>query len=213
MRTARDIDWSLYLVTDRTLPGGKDLLASVARAVSAGVTVVQLREKEITTRAFVALAEDLVRLLRPRGIPLIVNDRIDVALAADADGAHVGQDDMPAALARRLLGERRLLGVSVSTPDEAIRAVADGADHLGAGVVFPTATKTDYDGTIGLAGLAAITAVATVPIVAIGGIGAANIAGLAALPGLAGVAVVSAILGQPDPGAAAAGLAALWRTR
>lgn len=211
--THKSVNWSLYLVTDRALLRGRDPVAAVGEAVAAGVTVVQLREKEITTRAFIALAEDLVRLLRPRGIPLIVNDRIDVALAADADGAHVGQDDMPAVLARRLLGERRILGVSVANPAEAAAAILAGADCLGAGVVFPTQTKTDYDGTIGLAGLEAITAMATVPVVAIGGIGATNLATLAAIPSLSGVAVVSAILGQPDIGAATRHLAAIWNAR
>ena len=140
---SRPVDYSLYLVTDRSLALGRGMVEVVAAAVQGGVTVVQIREKGTGTREFLALAQALKALLDPSGIPLIVNDRLDLALACDAAGVHLGQEDMPCDIARRLLGPKRLLGVSVSDPEEARRAEAEGADYLGVSPVSirrPSAT-------------------------------------------------------------------------
>jgi thiamine-phosphate pyrophosphorylase len=138
-------------------------------------------------------------------VPLIVNDRVDVALAIDADGVHVGQDDMPAPLARRLLGAGRILGVSAGTVEEALQAQADGADYLGTGDVYGTPSKADAGAPIGVAGLAAVARAVAIPVVAIGGIQVGN-AAAAIRAGASGVAVISAVVGAPDPEAAARAL-------
>lgn len=170
--------------------------------------MVQLREKTACTRELVALAESLQELLAPRRVPLIINDRIDVALAVGAAGAHLGQNDMPAARARRLLGDGRLLGVSVSTVEEARRAESDGADYLGVSPLYATPTKTDTPPAVGLAGLRALRAATRGPLVAIGGLAAANLLPVLA-SGADGIAVVSAIMAAEDPAAAARELRAL----
>jgi thiamine-phosphate pyrophosphorylase len=195
------IDCALYLVTDRQLAAGRPLEGVVAAAVTGGCTVVQLREKEASTREMLALACRLRAVLAARGVPLLVNDRVDVALACGAAGVHLGQDDMPCREARRILGEEAVIGVSVSTVEEARRAEADGASYLGVGPVFATPTKTDAPPATGLAGLCAIRAATRLPIVAIGGIKATNAAQIVA-SGADGIAVVSAIVAAADPGAA-----------
>ncbi len=205
-------DWSLYLVTDRALIGDRDFVATVLKAVSGGVTAVQLREKSASTREMVELARNLVRALRPFRVPLIINDRVDVALAADADGVHIGQDDMDATSARHLIGRDRILGVSASTTAEARAAEKAGADYIGGGVVFDTSTKSDYTGTIGIEGLARIVDAVDIPVVAIGGIGPGAADSLRVIPGLAGLAVVSAILKAPDPATAASEILSRWRS-
>jgi thiamine-phosphate pyrophosphorylase len=192
----------LYLVTDRALAKGRPLAEVVGQAVAGGVTVVQLRDKEASTRELVAWAESLQALLAPQQVPLIINDRIDVALAVGAAGAHVGQHDMPVARARRLLGDDRLLGVSVSTIDEALRAESDGADYLGVSPIYATPTKPDTPPAVGLAGLRALRAATRLPLVAIGGLAAANLLPVLAA-GADGIAVVSAIMAADDPAAAA----------
>jgi thiamine-phosphate pyrophosphorylase len=197
----RAVDVRLYLVTDATLSRGRALAEVVRQAVAGGVTVVQLREKQASTRAFVARAEELAALLAPSRVPLIINDRIDVALAVGAAGVHLGQDDMPAAKARRLLGDDQVLGVSVSTPEEATRAEADGADYLAVSPLYATPTKRDAPTPVGLAGLAAIRAATRLPLVAIGGLDADNLTPVLAR-GADGIAVVSAIMAADDPGAA-----------
>ncbi len=204
-------DWGLYLVTDRSMIAGREYVQTVLQAVSGGVTAVQLREKNLPTREFVALARALAHALRRLKVPLIINDRLDVALAADADGVHLGQDDMDAITARHLIGRDRLLGISASTAEEALAAERDGADYIGGGVVFETATKADYAGTIGIKGLSSIVHAVRIPVVAIGGIGPATIPALRSVPGLAGLAVVSAILKAEDPRKAASSLLDLWR--
>lgn len=196
------VDWSLYLVTDRPLCGNRPLEEIVARAVAGGVTVVQLREKDASTREFVALARRLKALLAPHRIPLVINDRVDVALAADADGVHLGQDDMAATDARRLLGPDRLLGLSVESLDQAREAAALEVDCLGVSPIFPTPTKTDTRGAWGLEGLGLLRKATRLPLVAIGGVNAANAADVAAA-GADGLAVVSALCAAPDPQAAA----------
>ena len=209
----RHVDYSLYLVTDRSLARGRPLPQLVRAAVAGGVTVVQLREKAARTRDFLALALELKALLDPLGVPLIINDRLDVALAAGAFGVHVGQDDLPCEIARRLVGDAMALGVSVSTPAEAREAEAAGADYLGVSPVFPTPTKDDAPAATGLDGLAAIRAASVLPLVAIGGLSATNAAEVVAA-GADGVAVVSAIMAADDPQTAAHALrAAIERGR
>jgi thiamine-phosphate pyrophosphorylase len=200
-------DYRLYLVTDRALARGRSLVDLVRQAVAGGVTIVQLREKEASTRDFVNLAERLQELLVPLQVPLIINDRIDVALAVNAAGVHVGQSDMPAATARRLLGGDRLLGVSVSSIEEARRAEDDGADYLGVSPIYATPTKTDTPTPVGLAGLATLRVATRLPLVAIGGLHAGNLLPVLA-HGADSVAVVSAIMAADDPAVAARALRA-----
>jgi thiamine-phosphate pyrophosphorylase len=198
--------YGVYLVTDQGLCLGRELLEVICAAVAGGAGVVQLREKNLSTRAFVALAVAVKERLAPLCVPLLINDRLDVALAADADGVHVGQDDMPAGLARQLLGPDKLLGLSVHTPEEALTAEDADVDYLGVGPIFATKTKPDAKAPIGLAGLARIRAATGRPLVGIGGIGPENAAGVIRA-GAAGVAVVSAICSAASPRDAAAALA------
>lgn len=195
-------DYSLYLVTDRDLAGGRTHLEIVAAAVAGGVSCVQLREKNLATRDFIREARELKALLAPLGIPLIVNDRIDVALAAGADGVHLGQSDMPLADARRLLGPGFIIGISAESVADALTAAAGGADYLGISPVFVTATKNDTALPLGLDGVRAMRAAVSLPLVGIGGIDARNAAQVLA-SGADGVAVVSAIVAAGDPELAA----------
>lgn len=194
--------WELYLVTDRGLARGRSVEEIVAPALRGGVAAVQLREKDCATRDFVELGRALGRLLAPLDVPLIVNDRVDVALAIGAAGVHLGQRDMGYASARRLLGPDAVIGLSVESAGQARAAESLDAAYLGVGPVFPTATKPDAAPALGLAGLAAVRAVSRHPLVAIGGIGAGN-ARQAVEAGADGVAVVSAICSADDPEAAA----------
>jgi thiamine-phosphate pyrophosphorylase len=201
----RAIDFTLYLVTDRPLARGRHLAAVVRSAVKGGATVVQIREKDVKTRDYVALAAELKRILDALDIPLIVNDRVDVALACGADGVHVGQDDMPCDVVRRLVGDDMIIGVSVSSPDEARRAATEGASYLGVSPIFATPTKKDTPAATGLDGLAAIRVVTELPLIAIGGLSATNAADVVAA-GADGIAVVSALMAADDPEAAARAL-------
>lgn len=197
----RPFDLSVYLVTDRALAGPRGILAVTEAAVRGGATLVQLREPNAPGRRLVEEARALVALLRPLGIPLLVNDRVDVALAADADGVHVGQSDMKPQDARALIGPERILGLSITCLDDLARSDLAGVDYLGVGPVFGTTTKPDAAPPMGLSGLAAVRAATALPIVAIGGIGPAE-AGPVRAAGADGVAVVSAIMAAPDPQAA-----------
>jgi thiamine-phosphate pyrophosphorylase len=196
------VDWSLYLVTDRALSLGRSIEEVVLAAVDGGVTAVQLREKECSTREFVDLARSLKKLLAPRGVPLLINDRIDVALAAEADGVHIGQSDMSYGDARGLLGPDALIGLSVETPEQAAEAGPLDCDYLGVGPVFPTATKADAAPAWGLGRLAELRQTSRHRLVGIGGINSSNAAAVAAA-GADGIAVVSAICSAPDCSAAA----------
>lgn len=198
----RPRDWRLYLVTDRRLAGSRPLADVVAGAVRGGVTAVQLREKKCGTREFVELARSLKALLAPHGVPLIVNDRVDVALAAGADGVHVGQSDMDCRDVRRLLGPGAIIGLSVETMKQAKGAAALDVDYLGVSPIFSTPTKTDTISEWGLSGLAALRHVSKHILVAIGGIHASNAAEVIEA-GADGIAVVSAICAASDPEAAA----------
>jgi len=192
----------LCLITDRSLANGRQLAWIVAEAVKGGVTLVQLRDKTSSTRALVDDARRLKALLTPARVPLLINDRVDVALAARADGVHVGQSDMPVGLARQLLGANAIIGLSVTKAAEARAADAELADYLGVGPIFPQTTKPDATPPLGLAGLAAIRLLTAKPLVAIGGISARN-ADAVRSAGADGIAVVSAIMAAKDPEAAA----------
>jgi len=198
-------DLSLYLVTDRGLSRGRSTVDIVRAAVAGGVTCVQLREKSCGTREFVDEARAVRALLAGTGVPLIVNDRIDVALAVGADGVHLGQTDMLIADARRLTGPGMLIGISAECLEDAVRAQAEGADYIGVSPVFSTPTKTDTAPPLGLDGIAAIRAAVSLPLVGIGGIGPANAAAVIRA-GCDGIAVVSAIVSADDPAQAAAEL-------
>lgn len=198
-------DLSLYLVTERGLSRGRSTVDIVRAAVAGGVTCVQLREKSCGTREFVDEARAVRALLAGTGVPIIVNDRIDVALAVDADGVHLGQTDMRIADARRLTGPGMLIGISAECLEDAVRAQAEGADYIGVSPVFSTPTKTDTAPPLGLDGIAAIRAAVSLPLVGIGGIGTANAAAVIRA-GCDGIAVVSAIVSAADPRKAAAEL-------
>jgi thiamine-phosphate pyrophosphorylase len=197
-------DYSLYLATDPILLGQRDLCNVVAEAVDAGVTVVQLRDKTAGGADLYRTACRLLEVTRPRGVPLIVNDRVDVALAARADGVHVGVDDLPLEQVRRLVGPDSIVGYSVNTDRDLDVAAAFGADYIGVGPLFPTATKPDARTVLGVDGLRRLAARATCPVVAIGGITSANCADAISC-GAAGICVISAILGQADISAAVTG--------
>ncbi len=190
----------LYAVTDRAWLCGRTLAQQVEEALKGGVTCVQLREKDLDRDAFLREAREILALCRRYRVPFIVNDDVEVALACGADGVHVGQEDMAAGEVRRRIGAERILGVSVHTVAEAEEAVRNGADYLGLGAVFPTATKTDVD-RMPPETLRAIRAAVEVPLVAIGGICRDNIGQLAG-SGVDGVALVSAIFAAADVQAA-----------
>lgn len=200
--STRRIDYSLYLVTDRGLSRGRSTLEIVRAAVRGGVTCVQLREKTGTTRAFIEEAVSVRAYLNSCGVPLIINDRVDVALAVGADGVHLGQSDMPLAAARALAGASMVIGISAESIRDAVEAESAGADYLGVSPVFATPTKTDTAAPLGLAGLRAIRGAVKTPLVAIGGLNRDN-AAAAIRSGADGVAVVSAIVAADDPEQAA----------
>ncbi|MDX9896188.1 MAG: thiamine phosphate synthase [Desulfofustis sp.] len=204
------IDYRLYLVTDRSQSRGRSNVEVVAAAVDGGVCCVQLREKECSTREFLREAKELMALLQPRNIPLIINDRLDIALAVGAAGVHLGQNDLPLREARHLGGDRLIIGVSAESIEDAMEAEAEGADYLGLSPVFATATKKDHAPPLGLSGVAAIRARTGLPLVAIGGINAVNGAAVLAA-GADGIAVVSAIVAAADPTHAARELHRLCR--
>ena len=191
----------LYAVTDRAGLRGGTLADAVAAALRGGATLVQLREKTLDPADLLSEARQLTALCRAHGVPLVVDDNVEIALAAGADGVHVGQSDMAARRARALLGPDRILGVSAHNAAEALAAQADGADYLGCGAAFVTGTKLDAH-PVSAETMCAVTAAVDIPVVAIGGIDAGNILQLQGR-GLAGVAVVSGIFAQPDLTAAA----------
>ncbi len=201
------LDLSLYLVTDRDLSQGRATGNIVAAAVRGGITCVQLREKQASTREFVAEARAIKTLLadQERHIPLIINDRLDVALAVGADGVHLGQSDMELCDARRIAGANFIIGISAESVADAMAAAAAGADYLGISPVFATATKTDTASPLGLEGIRAIRAAVSLPLVGIGGINQNN-ASAVLQAGADGVAVVSAIVSAACPRSAAAAL-------
>ena len=188
----------LYLVTDRALCGQRPLEDVVSMALQGGAACIQLRDKEASTRFFVEEAQSVKAIMAPFRASLIINDRVDVALAVGADGVHIGQGDMPYAIARRLMGPRAIIGLSVETWEDVEKAQALDVGYLGISPVFETPTKTDTKGNWGLEGLTRIRAATGLPLVAIGGLNASNAAD-AIRAGADSIAVVSAICSAHDP--------------
>lgn len=203
-----NFDYTLYLVTDRQLMSCDSLTEAVEQAILGGCTMIQLREKELSSLEFYNQAVAVKQVTDKYHIPLIINDRIDIAMAVQATGVHIGQHDLPAAAVRKVIGENMLLGVSASSIAEAIQAQQDGADYLGVGAMFPTGTKNDAD-SVSMEELQKIRAAVSLPIVVIGGINKGN-AGRFKPMGIDGLAVVSAIIAQSDIKAAAAELKDLF---
>jgi thiamine-phosphate pyrophosphorylase len=199
------VDWSLYLVADPQACRRRTVDEVVRLAVAGGATVVQLRDKKSSTREYLQQARRLHDVLAPLGVPLIVNDRVDVAMGAGCEGAHLGQSDMPADVARQLMGPDALVGLSVDTEDELLAADGEVVDYVGVGPVFATSTKSDAGAPLGARGLRRFRSRTGLVIVAIGGVQAANAAGVIRA-GANGIAVVSAICSAEDPQRAAAAL-------
>ena len=195
-------DYTLYLVTDRSLMSTATLIEAVEQAILGGCTMIQLREKNISSLDFYRQSVEVKKITEQYHVPFIINDRIDIAIAVNADGVHIGQSDIPAAIARDLIGTDMLLGVSAASVKEAVQAANDGADYLGVGAMFPTGTKTDAN-YVSIEELKKIRHAVNLPIIAIGGINKSNIK-LFYNTGINGLAVVSAIIAQPDIQKAAA---------
>lgn len=196
-----EIDYTLYLCTDRKIMTADTIEESVELAIKGGVTVVQMREKECTSKEFYEIAKAVKEITDAYEVPLLINDRLDIAMAVGADGVHLGQTDIPIQAARNLLGADKIVGATANTPEKASIAWKMGADYIGAGDVFGTATKSDTK-HISLEELKEICKAVPIPVVAIGGVNAANI-GLLRETGVEGAAVISAVVGQEDITAAA----------
>jgi len=196
MDVKTEVNYSLYLVTDREILGERDLMKSIEEAILGGATLIQLREKNISTLNFYKIALKVKELTTRNNIPLIINDRLDIVLAVDAEGLHIGQDDMPLEIARNILGEDKIIGLSTSTLDEAIEAEKNGADYIGVGAMFPTSTKQDTK-SVTLDELRTIKEAVNIPVVGIGGINKSNILSLMET-GVDGAAIISAILGEKN---------------
>ena len=190
------VDLSLYLVTDNSDDEEK-FLKTIEEAILGGVSVVQIREKTADTLDFYNLALKVKKITGKYNVPLIINDRVDIALAIDADGVHVGQSDMPCDVTRKLIGKDKILGVSAATVEEAQKAEKDGADYIGTGAIFPTATKDDAE-SVTINELKEIVESINIPVVAIGGITLKNASELVDT-GIAGLSVVSAIMSADNP--------------
>lgn len=190
----------LYLVTDNRWLGGKSIESQVEESLKNGVTFIQIREKNLEYDRFLELAKNIKQLTSEYKVPFVVNDNVEVAINSDADGLHIGQDDLEASEAKKILGENKILGVSAQTVEQAVKAEKDGADYIGVGAVFTTDTKNDAD-YVSFDELKKICNSVTIPVVAIGGINENNILQLKG-SGIDGVAVVSAILAKNDVGEA-----------
>lgn len=190
------VDLSLYLVTDNS-DNEEKFLKTIEDAILGGVSVVQIREKTADTLDFYNLALKVKKITGKYNVPLIINDRVDIALAIDADGIHVGQSDMPCDVTRKLIGKDKILGVSAATVEEAQKAEKDGADYIGTGAIFPTATKDDAE-SVTINELKEIVESINIPVVAIGGITLKNASELVDT-GIAGLSVVSAIMSADNP--------------
>lgn len=202
------IDYSLYLVTSEELSRGRSTREIVKAAVHGGVTCVQLRKKNCSTREYIEQALSLKKLLKKYQIPLVINDRMDVAQAVKAEGVHLGQSDMPIAAAKEVLKKSMIIGISARSVPDAIEAEKNGADYIGVGSIYQTDTKADTGTPIGLKGLRRIKEAVKIPIVGIGGINRDN-AGVVIKNGANGVAVVSAIVSADNPEKAAKELYAI----
>ena len=203
------IDYSLYLCTDRRLMTSPTIEASAESALRGGTTVIQLREKDCSSREFYELGLRVKKITDAYHAPLIINDRVDIALAVGAAGVHVGQGDLPCKGVREMVGPDMIVGVSAATLEEAVRAEQDGADYLGVGAMYATATKTDTR-PVSMEELLKIRAAVKIPIVVIGGINKQTLGNFKGT-GVDGLAVVSAIVAQPNPEAAARELLRMWK--
>ena len=190
------VDYSLYLVTDRDILGDRDLCTAMEEAILGGVSIIQLREKNISSLDFYNSALKVKKVTDKYNIPLIINDRLDIALAIDAAGVHLGQSDLPCEIARKILGENKILGISTATLEEAVLAKKQGADYLGVGAMFSTSTKLNTR-SVSISSLKEIKNTVNIPVVAIGGINHANYKKIISAD-IDGFAVVSAILGQDN---------------
>ena len=197
-----NIDYSLYLVTDRGISRERTTIQIVEAALRGGVTCVQLREKTCSTREFITQALSIKDHLKRHNVPLIINDRVDIALAVNADGVHLGQSDMPIETAKAILKDSMIIGISAESLKNAVQAEKDGADYIGVGSIYATSTKTDTASPLGLEGLREIRRSVKIPLVGIGGLNREN-AGEVINNGADGVAVVSAIVAAHDPEKAA----------
>lgn len=190
-------DLSLYIITDRRLSRGRSTVEVVQRALQGGATIIQLREKELSDRELYEEGMRIKPLIKEAGAGFIVNDRIDVALALEADGVHLGQKDLPMSIARRLLGTEKIIGISAKTAEDALEAKSQGADYLGVGAIYPTETKTDGEVIVGTKRIKEIKKAVKLPIVGIGGIKLHN-AKEVIKAGADGIAVVSAVTSAQD---------------
>lgn len=196
------VDLSLYLVTHRESLSLDDFFQIIRASVEGGVTIVQLREKEASAREMITIGKKLLLLLKPYGIPLIINDRVDVAHAIGADGIHLGQSDLNVKEARAILGEKAIIGLSVESIEQAKAAVEEDVDYLAASPLFHTNTKTNCSAPWGLNGLKQLCEISNIPVIAIGGINETNVEQVIQC-GAVGVALVSAIFNSPNPYGAA----------
>ena len=196
-----DVCYRLYVCTDSALMSSTTVEESVEAVLRGGATVIQLREKNASSRELYELALRVKAITDGYGVPLIIDDRLDVALAADAAGVHLGQSDLPCSAARRILGDDKIIGITAPTPELAVKAQADGADYIGVGAMFATSTKTDAKPNTRET-LAAVRAAVDMPIVIIGGVKRSNVLTFAGM-GIDGAAVISDIVADPDPESAA----------
>lgn len=190
------VDYSLCLVTDRGLMSTATLEEAVAQSISGGVTIVQLREKDTSSAEMYGLAGRLKEICDQNNVPLIIDDRVDIALAVGASGVHIGQNDLPANVVRRIIGSDKIMGVSATNVHEALQAQEDGADYIGVGAMIPTGSKTDAK-IVSIDELSAIRAAVTIPIMIIGGLNCDNLLRFAGM-GVNAIAVISAIIAQED---------------
>ena len=192
----KQTDYTVYLCTDRDLMSTQTLEEAVEEAIKGGATLIQLREKNCSSKEFYDTAVSIKKITEKYNVPLIINDRVDIALAVDAEGVHVGQSDLPAKVVRKILGKDKIIGVSARNPELAVKAYEDGADYLGVGAMYATSTKKDAM-VITMEELAKIRNSVPIPIVVIGGVNENNISDFKGT-GIDGVAVVSAIISKPD---------------
>lgn len=204
----KSVNYTLYVCTDRHLMSSKTVEESVEKALSGGADIIQLREKDISSLEFYNTAKRVHEITKSYNVPLIINDRLDIALSINAEGVHLGQSDIPASIAKKIIPPDMILGISASTAEEAVKAEKDGATYLGIGAMNPTVTKTDAE-NVSIEELKRIRAAVSIPIVIIGGINKNTIPLYKGL-GIDGIAVVSAVVSQADISASAKELRELW---
>lgn len=192
------VDLRLCVITDAAMIGNRSMEQVVVRAIDGGATLIQYRDKSANTRQKYDAASALCGVVNGKGVAFIINDHVDLALGVGADGVHLGQDDLPAAVARRVLGEDAVVGVSVGSVAEALEAESDGADYVSIGPLYPTGTKSDAGAVVSREIVRDVVRTVQIPVVAIGGINASNVAQVTGL-GVSGVAVVSAVMTADDP--------------